>query len=297
MEPILKVQSLGKVYGAIRAVDNLSFTVNKGEVYGILGPNGSGKTTTLSMLSGVVNPMAGSWSWFGMPMNYNARTRMGVLLEKPNFYGYLSAVNNLKIVADIRSVDHDKIPEVLERVGLSKRMHSKFKTYSLGMKQRLAIGSALLGNPEVLILDEPTNGLDPRGIAEVRELIVKLAQEGITIIIASHMLDEVQKVCSNVLVLQKGVKLYDGKVSQLLNDSTKIVIDAQDKAKLKEIIQTHPKVNDIRSEQNMFMLDVNDDCTTEELNAYAFEYGVSLSHLAYDSVSLEDKLLQLLKPE
>lgn len=292
---ILEVEHLRKSYGSLRAVNDMSFTVEKGSVFGILGPNGSGKSTTLSILTGVVNANAGQWSWFDQGHQKNIRTRLGVLLEKPNFYSYLSAVNNLKIVADIRGVDHSSIDDVLKRVGLYERRNSRFSTYSLGMKQRLAIGSVLLGNPEVLILDEPTNGLDPQGIAEVRNLINELSQEGSTIIIASHLLDEIQKVCTHVMVMKKGKSLFNGEVGQLLVGVTKLIVSSDDHTSLIALMQKHPLVTDIEERKGQVVLSVKPECTAAEINAFAFQNDQVLSSLSFESHNLEEKILTLLK--
>ena len=208
METILEISHLYKNYGKIKAVQDLNLQVESGTVFGLLGPNGSGKTTTLGIVLDVVHKTKGEFRWFGMPPTNNSRKKIGAILEAPAFYPYLSAVENLKIVAQIKNTPFDRIELVLEKVGLLDRRNDRFQTYSLGMKQRLAIGSALLSDPLVLLLDEPTNGLDPQGIADVRELILKISAEGKTIILASHLLDEVQKVCSHFAVLNKGQMLY-----------------------------------------------------------------------------------------
>ena len=202
MSKVLSVSALSKRYGSIRALDSFSLEVNQGEVYGILGPNGSGKTTTLGILLDVLKADSGTYSWFdGMP-TVKARRQIGSILETPNFYPYLSARQNLAIACTIKEVGTSDIDRVLKEVNLYERRHDKFETYSLGMKQRLALASAMLGDPDVLILDEPTNGLDPLGIAEVRGLILQQAQKGATIIMASHILDEVEKTCSHVAVFK-----------------------------------------------------------------------------------------------
>ena len=214
METILSIKNLSKNYGRIKAVDNLSFEIKKGCVYGILGPNGSGKSTTLGIILNVVNANSGSFSWFdGNLSTHQALKKVGAIIERPNFYPYMTAHQNLKLVCKIKEISEDKIDTTLEQVNLFERRDSKFKTFSMGMKQRLAIASALLNDPEILILDEPTNGLDPQGIHEIRAIIKDIASKGTTILLASHLLDEVEKVCSHVVVIRNGVKLYAGSVA------------------------------------------------------------------------------------
>ncbi|MCB0432184.1 MAG: ATP-binding cassette domain-containing protein, partial [Mangrovimonas sp.] len=218
MSEILSIDNLTKKYGYLTAVSNLSFTINKGNVYGILGPNGSGKSTTLGIVLNVVNRTSGEFKWFdGTVSTHEALKKVGAIIERPNFYPYMSAYDNLKLVCKIKGVSYEKIDEKLEIVGLIERKNSPFRTFSLGMKQRLAIASALLNDPEILILDEPTNGLDPQGIHQIRTLIKQIASEGTTILLASHLLDEVEKVCSHVVVLRKGEKLYSGRVDEMVS--------------------------------------------------------------------------------
>jgi ABC-2 type transport system ATP-binding protein len=214
-ETVLTVQNLVKQFGRIKAVNNLSLEIKRGQVFGMLGPNGSGKTTTLGMLMGVVNPTAGEFRWFNEAPTPGIRRKIGAVLEHPIFYPYLSGLKNLELNAMIKKCPAENIPRVLEIVELTERQNDKYKTYSLGMKQRLAIASALLNDPTVLILDEPTNGLDPMGIAEIRNLIRKIAANGKTIILASHLLDEVQKVCTHFCVLKRGVLVHAGPVDDV----------------------------------------------------------------------------------
>ena len=197
MNNILTLSNITKFYGRIRALNSVSFQVPAGSVYGLLGPNGSGKTTLLGIVMNVLQASEGTYSWFGENPSEKHRQQIGTLLETPNFYHYLSGERNLQIAAAIKNRDAGDIPRVLEIVKLTERRHSKFNTYSLGMKQRLAIASCLLGDPQVLVFDEPTNGLDPAGIAETRTLIRNLSREGKTIILASHLLDEVENMYLN----------------------------------------------------------------------------------------------------
>ncbi|MBS1573854.1 MAG: ATP-binding cassette domain-containing protein, partial [Bacteroidetes bacterium] len=211
METVLSLSNITKSYGPVRALKNVSFNVPEGCVFGILGPNGSGKTTLLSIILDVLKANNGSFLWFGQPGSPDQRKKIGSLLETPNFYHYLSAIDNLKVTQSISGRGTvENIDAVLKKVKLYERRKSRFKTYSLGMKQRLAIAATLLGDPKVLVFDEPTNGLDPVGIAEIRELIIELRNSGHTIIMASHLLDEVEKVCTHVAILKTGELLTTG---------------------------------------------------------------------------------------
>ncbi|WP_205703396.1 ABC transporter ATP-binding protein [Hymenobacter radiodurans] len=222
--PILEIENLSKSYGSTQALKGLNLTVEAGSVYGLLGPNGSGKTTTLGIALGVLQPSGGSVRWFGGQISSASKRRVGALLETPNFFPYLSARQNLQIAAEVKGADPSTIAEALEITGLAARQHDAFRGYSLGMKQRLALASTLLGRPEVLVLDEPTNGLDPQGIAEVRALVLRLAAEGKTIILASHLLDEIEKVCTHVAVLQRGELRAAGPVSDILAVADRVVL-------------------------------------------------------------------------
>lgn len=291
---VLKVDNLSKSYGSLIAVDKLSLELKSGEVYGILGPNGSGKTTTLAMLSDVVIPSFGSFSWFGTTPGTNQRRRLGVMLEKPNFYDYLSAVDNLKIIADIRGVNYSEIDNTLKKVGLFERRESRFKTFSLGMKQRLAIGATILGNPEVLVLDEPTNGLDPEGIAEVRNLIIDLSKGGKTIILASHLLDEVQKVCTQMIVLKRGVKIFQGDVNGVEKNRVVIEVKCDNISELMKTLKHSEMYSNCKLQGDLVVIDGSAKITSTELNAYLFDKKIILSHLAYKVRSLEENIFELL---
>lgn len=295
METVLDIQHLQKYYGPVRAVDDISFSVTKGSVWGILGPNGSGKTTTLGIILDVLNANSGSFTWFGGSSSSATRKRIGAILETPNFYPYLSGYKNLEIVAEIRNTPKTKIDEVLSWVGLGTRAKDKFKAYSLGMKQRLAIAGALLGDPEVLILDEPTNGLDPQGIAEVRELILDIASKGITIILASHLLDEVEKVCSHVTVLKSGKIIYNGSVAALTGGSKIAELQAANLAKLEEVLRSWPGFKSAQKQGNKLIAGFEGDVDGARLNSFLMENGVVLSHLTLRKTSLEKQFLEMLK--
>ena len=293
---ILSTENLSKHYGSLAALSNLSLTVDRGSIFGILGPNGSGKTTTLGIILGVINANGGNYSWFDNAPDNEHKKRIGAVLETPNFYHYLSAVNNLKIVADIKGLNYSNIDKVLDLVNLSSRKHSKFSTYSLGMKQRLAIASSMLGDPEVLVLDEPTNGLDPQGIAEIRELVIKIAKEGKTIIIASHLLDEVEKICTHVAVLQKGKLLSSGSVADVLAGEDVIEVGASDIEKLEEAAKTYPDVKSVkRNGAGKVEIIGNKPISTAGLNEYFYKKGIVVSHLALRKKSLEARFLELTK--
>lgn len=293
-EEVLVIENLTKVYGKLRAVDNLSIKIEKGNIYGILGPNGSGKTTTLGIVLDAVNATSGSFKWFGNMPSKAERKRVGAILETPVFYPYMSGVKNLEIIADIKGVSYEQIPEVLQTVDLLSRKKSHFKTYSLGMKQRLAIAAALIGNPEVLILDEPTNGLDPQGIAEIRNLIKKIAKQGLTIVLASHLLDEVQKVCTHVVVLEKGKKLFAGKVDEVLSDSVLVEVAGPEMDKIEGVLKNSDFINKIEREEHLFLIELKPGIDSSVLNQSLFDQGIQVSHISLRKKSLENYFLELL---
>jgi len=294
LETVLDISNISKHYGKIQAVNDLSLDVKKGQVFGILGPNGSGKTTTLSIILELIKSNAGTFKWFGKAPSKESRKRIGSVIESPNFYPYLSAVINLKIVADIKDLGYADIDRVLKLTGLDDRRNSRFRTFSFGMKQRLAIASALLGNPDVLILDEPTNGLDPQGIAHIRELILLVAGQGTTIIIASHLLDEVQKICSHVAVLNKGRKLFDGKVSEVLAISDSFELSAVDQEALVHAVKSYTGFQSMTPAGEKILVYFSDTVNPGELNQYLFSQGVTLTHLSERKRSLEQHFLELL---
>jgi len=294
LEAILTLDNLTKKFGFLTAVKDLSFTINKGNVYGILGPNGSGKSTTLGMVLNVVNATTGEFRWFdGTVSTHDALKRVGAIIERPNFYPYMSAYQNLKLVCKIKGVDRSKIDEKLEIVGLLKRKDDKFRTFSLGMKQRLAIASALLNDPEILILDEPTNGLDPQGIHQIREIIKDIAKNGTTILLASHLLDEVEKVCSHVVVLRKGEKLYSGRVDEMISSHGFFEMRSKDGEALIKLLETHNDIGKIKVEDHLITAFLNAPMEATEINRFAFENGIVLSHLVKRKESLEEQFLQL----
>ena len=289
--PILQTRDLSKNYGKLKAVQNLNLRVEEGQVFGLLGPNGSGKTTTLGMILGVVNPNKGNYSWYGERGSYKVRQRIGAILEHPIFFPHLTAVQNLRIAAEIKQVPEKRIFECIEWVGLDERKHDKFTGFSLGMKQRLAIASALLSDPRVLILDEPTNGLDPLGIADIRALIRRIAAEGRTIILASHLLDEVEKVCTDFCVLKSGALIHSGNVAEELGKGQYFELRSEDLKHLEECLKEAPGTSSVEIKGNYIHLQTNSNGA--EINHYLFERGISVSELSKKKKTLENQFLNL----
>lgn len=295
METILTITNLNKIYNKyVHAVKNLSLEIHKGNVYGILGPNGSGKSTTLGIVLNVVNKTSGTYSWFGGKMQtHEALKKVGAIIERPNFYPYMTAKENLELVCKIKNINYTKVQEKLELVGLMERKDSKFSTFSLGMKQRLAIASALLNDPEILILDEPTNGLDPQGIHQIRDIIRHIASQGTTILLASHLLDEVEKVCTHVLVLRKGEMLYSGTVDGMTSNEGFFELKSDNHQTLKSVLANHQAVEKIVEEEGKVLVYLKGNLEPADLNKYLFENNISLEHLVKRKVSLEEQFLEL----
>lgn len=293
MDKVLEIINLTKKFGSLTAVDDLNLTVEKGNVYGLLGPNGSGKSTTLGMVLNVVNPTSGHWKWFGKDPSTNSLKKVGAIIERPNFYPYLSAEKNLEIVARIKGADFSKIDEKLKVVGLFERKKDKFQTFSLGMKQRLAIAAAILNDPYVLILDEPTNGLDPQGIIQIREIIQKIAADGVTIILASHLLDEVEKVCSHVVILEKGKTLYSGAVDEMMMSFGYFELRSKDMNLLKNSLENTGYFEKIVVQEKFIKAILNQDIDASTFNQMMFEKGIVLEHLVKRKESLEQQFLHI----
>ena len=294
METILKINNLTKKFGSLTAVNNLSFAIEKGNVYGILGPNGSGKSTTLGIVLNVVNKTSGDFQWFeGNTSTHDALKKVGAIIEHPNFYPFMTAKQNLELVCKIKEVVTEKVDEKLEIVGLLDRKNSKFSTFSLGMKQRLAIASALLNDPEILILDEPTNGLDPQGIHQIRKIIRKIAAGGTTILLASHLLDEVEKVCSHVVILRNGVSLYSGTVDGMNASHGFFILKSNDHSQLVEVLKSHPNFLSVKEKEDTVWAYLDEPMQPSELNRMLFEKGIVLSHLIHRKESLEEQFLEL----
>lgn len=290
---VLQTTSLTKVYNkTLRAVDDLNLTIEKGNIYGILGPNGSGKTTTLGMTLGIIHPTSGRYTWFDEAPSAAARQRIGAILETPNFYPYMNAQKNLEIMAHIKRSDPKQIPELIDLVGLTGRVDSPFTAYSLGMKQRLAIAGALIGDPEVLIFDEPTNGLDPQGIVEVRNLLIEIGARGKTILLASHIIDEVEKVCNHVAILKYGDLIAAGSVSEILGGEPIIEVSAPDLEQLKSVLSQLNFVTDLKEDGSILALKMKAETTATDLNKTLFDKGIVLSHLHVRKKSLEAEFLE-----
>ena len=295
METILSLQKINKKFGQIHAVNNLSFDIKKGNIYGILGPNGSGKSTTLGIILNVVNRTSGEFSWFNRNASmHEALKKVGAIIERPNFYPYMTATQNLKLICKIKGISTERIEEKLKTVNLYERKDSKFSTFSLGMKQRLAIASAILNDPEVLILDEPTNGLDPQGIHEIREIIKNIAANGTTILLASHLLDEVEKVCSHAIVIREGKKLYSGKVNEMSASHGVFELQVEsEQEKVLLIVEKHPAVNKVSKDHKTIIATLNKEMSASKMNKYLFDNGFIVSHLVKRKPSLEEQFLDL----
>lgn len=294
METILSVRELCKNFGRLQAVKSVSVEIQKGNVYGILGPNGSGKSTTLGVLLNVINESSGSFEWFGDKMSTtDALKKIGAIIERPNFYPYMSAAENLELVCKIKNCSLDNITRTLTLVGLEDRRNDKFSQFSLGMKQRLAIASALLNNPEILILDEPTNGLDPQGIHQIRDIIKNIAAQGTTILLASHLLDEVEKVCSHVIIMRKGEMIFSGSVNQISANEGFFELSSADNVLLMEVLSTHSAVEKVEISEDRVLVYLNSPFAAEDLNKYLASQSIYLNHLNFRKNTLEEQFLEL----
>jgi len=297
IQQILTTHGLTKSYGTVRAINQLDLEIREGQAFGILGPNGSGKTTTLSIVSGIIRQDSGSYNWFGEAPRAFQRRRIGSLIETPHFYPYLSLEKNLRIICDIKNVSYEDIDRVLKIVKLTTRKRSRFSTLSLGMKQRLGIAAALLEDPQVLVLDEPTNGLDPEGIAEVRELVIEQVGMGKTLILASHILSEVEKICSHVAILKKGELLACGPVRELLTEDEIIEVSCDNNELLREKLARSGLVKQVEAENGFLVLTLNDGTTAAGINSFAFSNRLVIHHMISRKRSLESQFLELVKEE
>ena len=290
---LVETRGLTKRYGSkTTAVEDLYLTVRRGEVYGFLGPNGAGKTTTLRMLLGLIRPTSGTATVLGeKPGHPDGLAGVGALVESPAFYPYLSGRDNLKVMARYSGVKRQRIREVLDLVELSGRAKDKFRKYSLGMKQRLGVAAALLKDPDLLILDEPTNGLDPKGMADMRRLIKELGRGERTVLLSSHMLGEVEQICDRVGVIQNGELVAEGTVAELRGD-TKLLVRAEPVEEASEIANRLAGVEEVTVKDGMLRLDVDPE-RVAEINEKLVNAGLRVSELRLSEQSLEEVFLQL----
>jgi len=291
--PIIQTFGLSKRYRKTTAVDDISFRVEPGQVFGFLGPNGAGKTTTIGLLLGIVTPTGGRFELFGGGSAsdlHAARRRIGATLETPNFYPYLSGRDNLRIVANVKRRDAGEIERVLDLVGLGRRAKHKFKAYSLGMKQRLALAATMLGDPELIILDEPANGLDPEGMREIREIIRGLGERGKTIFLSSHLLSEVERTCTHVAIIQNGRIIRQDSVADVTSHGVAGLRSADLEA-LAAAVGEYPAAlwSDRRGDRVVAEVDDGD---LAALNAWLGARGIHLSHMALEARSLEDVFME-----
>lgn len=297
MKEILSIRGLTKSYKQVRAIQNLNLDISEGQAFGILGPNGSGKTTTLSIVTGIIRQDGGSFSWFGEVPNAGQRKTIGSLIEIPHFYPYLNLEKNLKIICDIKGISYEDIGQVLETARLIERKRSRFSTLSLGMKQRLGIAAAMLGDPRVLVLDEPTNGLDPEGIAEVREIVIEQVERGKTLILASHILNEVEKICNHVAILKNGELLASGPVKELLAEDEIIEISCEKNEELKQLLEHAKMVKEVETENGLLVITLHEKISPADINAFAFSNNLVIHHMLSRKRSLESHFLELVKEE
>ncbi len=296
---VIETRGLTKRYGDVLAVDGISFTVAQGQVFGFLGPNGCGKTTTIGMLLGIITPTAGDVRLLGLSGRdglHQARQQVGATLETPNFYPYLSGWDNLRIVANLKGVDHRTVEATLDTVGLLARRKDKFQGYSLGMKQRLAIAATLLGDPRLVILDEPANGLDPDGMREIRELIVALGERGKTVFVSSHLLHEVERTCSHVAILRKGTIVRQASVRDLLRTATIVELRGDDPERLHAAARAYPQAASVTTRDASVLVQLHDD-DPASLNRWLAGQGVFVSFLAPQRLSLEEAFIDLTRDD
>ena len=291
--PVLSINNLTKRYGKLTAVDGLNLEIEKGHIYGLLGPNGSGKTTTLGIILDILRQDDGTYEWFDGAYGEDARLKIGAILETPNFYPYLNATENLDIVRRIKGVTDVNFDQLLETVNLAHRKKSAFRTYSLGMKQRLAIAATMIGNPEVLIFDEPTNGLDPQGIAEVRNILSEIASRGNTVIMASHILDEVEKICDHVAIIKNGRMLASGPIGAIMSNDTTVEIDATDKDRLISVLESHSVVKKIMQKKDWMECLIDESVSIDEFSRSLYEQGITPTRLVARKRKLEEEFLQI----
>ena len=291
---IARTHNLVKRFRNITAVNDLNIEIHRGEVFGFLGPNGAGKTTTIGLLLGLLRPTSGSVELFGEDIAHNLSTlkRVGAIVETSAFYPYLSGFDNLRILATMGGVSTQRMWEVLDIVGMRDRAKTKYKTYSLGMKQRLGIAAALLSDPELILLDEPTNGLDPAGMKEVRDLILKLAQMGKTIFLSSHLLFEVEQVCSRVAIIKKGEVIAQGVVSELLQRGQRLQIGVSDATRAVETLKKVDWIHNVSVKDNLIFLETSKE-NASKISELLAKQSIFLSELKTVDSSLEDFFLEI----
>jgi ABC-type multidrug transport system ATPase subunit len=293
---VIETQGLTKRYGAITAVDGLTLRVRRGEVYGFLGPNGAGKTTTLRMLLGLVRPTSGSATVLGArPGSPEGLARIGALIEAPGFYPFLSARDNLRVLAMHAGLGTERIAPVLEEVGLGARAKDRFDTYSQGMKQRLGVASALLKDPDVLILDEPTTGLDPKGMAEMRDFIRGLGRGGRTVLLSSHLMPEVEQVCGRVGVIHRGSLVREGTVDELRGGRS-LVVRAEPSDRAGRLLESLAGVTLVSARGGVLTV-IADPAEASAINHALVAAGIAVSELRSEQASLEDVFLELTREE
>jgi ABC-2 type transport system ATP-binding protein len=291
--PTIQTFGLSKRYRGTTAVDEITFRVEPGQVFGFLGPNGAGKTTTIGLLLGIIRSTGGRFELFGGASAaelHSARRRIGATLETPNFYPYLSGRENLRIVADVKRRDSAEIDRVLDLVGLGRRAKQKFKAYSLGMKQRLALAATMLGDPELVILDEPANGLDPEGMREIREIIRGLGERGKTIFLSSHLLAEVERTCTHVAIIQNGKIVRQTSVADVTSHGV-AGLRAPDLEALAAAVEEYPAVRWARRRGDRLVAELQDG-DLAALNEWLAGRGIHVSHLALEARSLEDVFME-----
>jgi len=292
---VIETTGLTKRFRKTLAVDAITFSVEPGQIFGFLGPNGSGKTTTIGMLLGIITPTAGTFRLFGgsTPAQLHAaRRRIGATLEYPNFYPYLSGRDNLRIVANVKGKGPSDVREVLDIVGLGKRAKGTFKTYSLGMKQRLALAATMLGDPELIVLDEPANGLDPEGMREIRGIIQNLADRGTTVFLSSHLLWEVERTCTHVAIIKNGRVIRQASVKDITSGNVFVGLKGGDLQRLLTVAAGFPKAVSAKIEGDTVVLELHDR-ELAQVNEYMVQNGIFLSHLAVRERSLEDVFMEL----
>lgn len=294
-EPVIETSGLTKHFGDTVAVDGISVTVRRGQVFGFLGPNGSGKTTTIGMLLGILTPTAGGFRLLGHGADeglHEARRRVGATLEQPNFYPYLTGRENLTLVGNVKGASSGEVDEALDLVGLGRRAEEKFKKYSLGMRQRLALAATMLGDPELVILDEPANGLDPEGMREIREIIGRMAGRGKTIFLSSHLLWEVERTCTHVAIIKQGRLICQGSVAEITEGTVVVSMEASDPDRLLGEAEAYPGTVAARREEGAVVAELESD-DLAALNRFLAERGVHLSHLSRRQRSLEDVFMEV----